>query len=97
MHHAAYDDINPDTIVLSTVSVCARSGNRDAESRAYPYLAYMQKVEAVGHKDRGPDERTYETVIGAWSNSGHPIANCEIAALQEEMKCLAAKGRLSRK
>jgi hypothetical protein len=45
----------------------------------------MKKVEALGHKDCGPDEFTYKTVIGAWSKSGHPHAHREIAALVKEM------------
>jgi hypothetical protein len=50
----------------------------------------MKKVEALGHMDCGPSEITYKSVINAWSNSGHPDADREIAALREEMKELAA-------
>jgi hypothetical protein len=93
MHEAGDDDLQPDTIVFTTViSVWAHSGDRDAGIRANRYLAYMKKVEALGHKDCGPNEITYKTVIRAWSSSGHADADREIAALQKEMKCLAAKG-----
>jgi hypothetical protein len=51
----------------------------------------MKRVEAEGQKDCGPDETTYKRVITAWSNSKHPDADREIAALREEMKCLAEK------
>jgi hypothetical protein len=50
----------------------------------------MKKVEALGHKDCGPNEITYTSVINCWSNSGHPDADREIAALRKEMEELAA-------
>jgi hypothetical protein len=50
----------------------------------------MKKVEALGHKDCGPNEISYISAINAWSNSGHPDADREIAALRKEMKKLAA-------
>jgi hypothetical protein len=81
MHEAGDDDVKPDGIVFTTAGI-----------RANRYLAYMKKVEALGHKDCGPDERTYETVIRAWSRSGHPDADREIAALVKEMNSLTAKG-----
>jgi hypothetical protein len=93
MHEAGDDDLQPDTIVFTTViSVWARSGDRDAGIRANRYLAYMKKGETLGHKDCGPNKFTYQTVIKAWSNSGHPDADRETTALHKEMKCLAAKG-----
>jgi hypothetical protein len=52
----------------------------------------MKKVEALGHKDCGPNEITYKTVIRAWSSSGHADADREIAALVKEMNSLTAKG-----
>jgi hypothetical protein len=51
----------------------------------------MKKVEALGHKDCGPNEFTYQAAIKAWSNSGHPDAHREIAALEKEMNSLTAK------
>jgi hypothetical protein len=53
----------------------------------------MKKVEALGHKDCGPDEKTYNWVIKAWSNSRHPEADREITSLRKEMKSLAARGK----
>lgn len=80
MHEAGDHDVKPNTIVFTTViSVWARSGDRDAGIRANRYLAYMKKVEALGHKDCGPDERTYKSAIRAWSSSGTltPIAKLQ--------------------
>jgi hypothetical protein len=57
----------------------------------------MKKVEALGHKDCGPYEFTYQSVIKAWSKSGHPDAHREIAALEMEMNSLTAEDRRGRK
>jgi hypothetical protein len=52
----------------------------------------MKKVEALGHNDCGPNEITYNWVIKAWSNSGHPDADREITSLRKEMKSVVSKG-----
>jgi hypothetical protein len=47
----------------------------------------------LGHNECGPNKISYETVIKAWSNSGHPDAEREIVALREEMKSNARHHR----
>jgi hypothetical protein len=94
MHEAGNHEVKPGTITFnSTISAWARSCDLNAGIRANRYLAYMKKVEALGHKDFGSDEIIYKTVIKAWSNSGHPDANREIAALRKEMEGLARTRR----
>jgi hypothetical protein len=57
----------------------------------------MKGLEAEGQKDCGPDDITYKRVMMAWSNSKHPDADREIAALKREMKSVAEKRRNDRK
>jgi hypothetical protein len=53
----------------------------------------MERLEAAGQKDCGPNEITYSRVMMAWLNNKHPDADGEVAALDKEMKSMAEKTR----